>query len=159
MALAWLQAQRNEALWEAWAVSLLSQSHRTHLLERAVSWSCRTKGRSDGPGRSPMYWGLWPLLTFLCLSAAPSSQLCPGPVPRSADTTSLCSLLVSFALFPTPFPHHWTATCQRTAQPLCSSFLLQAFSGGCILHLLFLFCYSQGTKRGSQTQGQTSGQG
>lgn len=106
MALAWPQAWRNKAPWGVWAVTLLSQRHRTHLLKWAVSWSCKTKGRSGGPGRSPMYWGIWPLLTFLCLSAAPSSLLCPGPVPRNADTpTSLqppCFLCPFHHPIPTP---------------------------------------------------------
>lgn len=133
MALAWLQAQRNEALWEAWAVSLLSQSHRTHLLERAVSWSCRTKGRSDGPGRSPMYWGIWPLLTFLCLSAAPSSQLCPGPVPE-VQTPHLSAASSS----PLPFsPPHSHTTGQPHAKGLPS---LSAAHFSCKLSLVGVFC-------------------
>lgn len=71
-------------------------------MKRAVSWSCETKGRSDGPGRSPLCRGMWPRLTFLCLSAAPSSLLCPGPVPRNADTR--ISLQPPCLLCPVPHP-------------------------------------------------------
>lgn len=37
-------------------VTLLPHSCRMHLVKQAVSWSCKTKGRSGGPGRSLMDW-------------------------------------------------------------------------------------------------------
>lgn len=68
-----------------------------------------------------------------------------------------CSLLVSFTLLTTPSPCCRTAACQRTARLLSGSFLLRALFGGCILHLLFFFCYSQGRKGGHKPKGRCQG--
>lgn len=55
VALVWPWAWGRKALWGGGAVTPLSQSHGMHLLKWAASWSCKTKGRSDGLGRSSMY--------------------------------------------------------------------------------------------------------
>lgn len=53
------QEERSLGRWP-WAgpgtVTPLPHSCRMHLVKQAVSWSCKTKGKSGGPWRSLMYW-------------------------------------------------------------------------------------------------------